>query len=313
MGGFSLFGPPPDPFNLRRFVCGPTQFDQGGVSQPMPWQRPPGCTFLSLYTVGGGGGGGGGKSAASGNARGGGGGGGSGAIVKIIMPLDDVPEVLYLIVPPGGLGGAADTDGSIGGIPIVLWGEPRAASDYSNYFMFGGTNQPSFGSKGTATAGGSGGGGGSVPLQQYMPASGAGFMQTIAGQTGANGGAHTGAVGGAITLPNTGITSMGGPGGAGVTAADFAGGTITLPTSSWLTSRAPAGPPAAGSNDGSHGYYIQQPPWGWCGYGGSSSNNGVGGNGGFGAIGCGGAGGGGGTTGGRGGDGGHGLIVLTCW
>jgi hypothetical protein len=105
---------------------------------------------------------------------------------------------------------------------------------------------------------------------------------------------------------------MGGSGGAGTTAADFAGGIITAITNSYLSEIRSAGA-AAGSFDGPSGFLSRNPFFSFAGLGGGASNAGIGGNGGNAAPGSGGGGGGGGTTGGVGGRGGDGIVIITCW
>ena len=72
------------------------------------WHKPQGRSFLYMIAIGAGGGGGGGDS--SGVV--GGGGGGGGAIVTALIPLFAVPDILYVNVSAGGVGGLANANAS---------------------------------------------------------------------------------------------------------------------------------------------------------------------------------------------------------
>jgi hypothetical protein len=112
-------------------------------------------------------------------------------------------------------------------------------------------------------------------------------------------------------IPVTGVVTMGGTGGGGTTAADFAGGPITAIAGSFLSEQRPA-QAAAGSNGGGSAQ-SWEPFFSFSGMGGGSSNAAAGGEGGNGAYGSGGGGGGAGVGGSRGGNGGNGIVVITCW
>src|ERR1041385_4783253 len=78
------------------------------------WRKPRGVSMCQVITIGGGGGGGGGFSGASGTARGGGGGGGSSSMTVLTIASIWLPDVLYVQVGAGGIGGGpglAGTDG----------------------------------------------------------------------------------------------------------------------------------------------------------------------------------------------------------
>jgi hypothetical protein len=273
------------------------------------WIKPKGITSLSIIGASGGGGGGGGCTGIAGSPRGGGGAGGGSPFSRVIgIPADCVPDVLYVSAGRGGAGGTAGNAGSLGVRSFVAVA-PSAGFVQTQMVWWSANGQTTFGGAGLVSGGGAGGAASTIGGISLLGC--AGSFTGIAGQAGAAGGAHTGAVGGVGTIASSGNPFMGGTGGGGVTAADFAGGLITPIASSFLSDRAPVNA-AAGSSDGSGGVFLWAPLFGFCGMGGGSSNAGVGGNGGPGALGCGGGGGGGGTTGGTGGDGGNGFVMMVC-
>lgn len=275
------------------------------------WVKPRGCSMLFALCIGGGAGGGGGFSAAAAAARGGGGGGGSSCITKVLIPLIFLPDRLFVQVGNGTVGVAAGAAAVPANSYIAVY--PHIGNSKTNFLAVSSINgAPTGGGTGMGAAVGTGGSAGTVSIQGDQCVSGSGFWSTIAGQGGGAGGAIAGGAGTSITLPLTGLCTVGGAGGGGTTAADFAGGGITSVANTWLNDKRSAAP-AAGTFDGAGGLLSWNPLWSFCGLGGSASNAGVGGNGGKGGPGSGGGGGGGGTTGGRGGDGGPGLVVMACW
>lgn len=280
------------------------------------WQKPLGRTMLNIFALSGGGGGGGGFAAAAASARGGGGGGGSSGTMRITIPLAFIPDVLYIQAGFGGAGvrSAGGTAGS-GALSYVSVSPSTVAMDV---LCISGAAAPTGGGTGTAAAVGAAGVGGTIPtLALSVLGHALGIVGLlIAGQVGFAGGAIAGAVGGAGSFAQTGVCTMGGTGGAGTTAADFAGGLITAIAGSFISDMRPQNA-TAGSITGSSGIYLPKPFWSYCGMGGGASNAGEGGNGGNGGPGSGGGGGGGGIAGGGlnggGGDGGPGMVVMTCW
>lgn len=252
-----------------------------------------------MFVLGAGGNGGTGFTGAAASARGGGGGGGSGAQSSWSGDLYMLPNAMAVQVGAGGSGVSTR-------IAVV---PKTATSVITNYLLSLGAGAA--GGNGTGAAAGGAGAAGGIASVANNPWSGAGTTQHIVGVAGSAGGVQTGAVGAAVAIPATGIKCMGGSGGGGVTAADFAGGSITAITDSWLSETRPL-PGAAGSVAGSGGWFNLNPFWSWPGMGGGSSNAGVGGAGGNAAFGSGGGGGGGGTTGGAGGAGGPGLVIIIC-
>ena len=273
------------------------------------WRKPRGISMCQIIAIGGGAGGGGGFTAAAAAARGGGGGGGSSGISRVTVPALWLPDILYVQVGAGGAGGAAGATGGNGVLSYVAAWRDIAAD---NVVAISGAAAASGGGGGTGAAAGSGAAGSTIAVIGSMPIAGCGNFDLIAGQSGANGGVQTGAVGSSITLPVTSARCSGGAGGAGVTAADFAGGGFAGAANTYLSEQRPVAS-AAGSFDGSGGPAIMSPFMMFGGCGGSSSNAGVGGNGGPAAYGAGGGGGGGGTTGGRGGPGGQGIVMIVSW
>lgn len=278
------------------------------------WLRPRGKTMCSILCIGGAGGGGGGFTGVAATARGGGGGGGGSGVTKILIPLILLPDILYIQVGAGGAG--VGSGGGTAGSGLLSFVCVYPDTGVLNVLASSGAAGATGGGTGTAAAVGAAGAGSTIMTTALMPLGVAlGVMQStfIVGPAGQLGGAVAGAIGAATTLLTTGICTMGAPGGAGTTAADFAGGVITAGAGlTTISDSRPVGA-AAGSNAGSSGPLLWKPFWSYCGLGGSSSNAGVGGSGGYGAPGSGGGGGGGGTTGGRGGDGGPGIVIITCW
>jgi len=273
------------------------------------YQKPIGKSLLYIYCLGAGGGGGGGFTGVATSARGGGGGGGSGAISTALFPLSQLPDTLYLMVPPGGQGGAAGVSGQAANVAYVSL-KTNPVEVPTNNLLRSGFNAPGGGGAGTVSTGGAAGTAGTASNIGNMPLAGLGLWNTIAGQAGTAGGAHTGASGGNIALPTTGINVMGGTGGAGTTSADFGGGAITAVAGSLISESRPG---SSGLNNGSGGFSLPNLMYHFPGLGGGAQNSGVGRDGGNGGYGCGGGGGGGGTTGGRGGNGGSGLVVMIAW
>lgn len=305
--GFNL---PTDPGFDRQIFNRPSTANN---IQWMMWRKPKrDIALVNIIAIGGGNGGGGGFSGAAASARGGGGGGGSSGISRVTFPGLFCPDVLYIQVGCGGNGGAAGVAGNTLQAAQLSYVCVYPNTVLNNVILLSGNNAgASGGGAGTAAAGGAAGPAATVAtLANCGYGAGWGHYDFVAGVPGGAGGAHTGAVGGNAAM-NTAGPCMGGAGGAGVTAADFAGGPFpNIANTLWALNR-PA-QAAAGSNDGSSGAMMWAPFYSYSGGGGGSSNAGVGGNGGRGAYGSGGGGGGGGTTGGSGGDGGSGLVIITC-
>lgn len=313
-----------DLFNLPPTTSANVQVFTGPVStvtnvQWFTWTKPRGVSMIEFIGIGSGSGGGGAFSNIAGSTRGGSGGGASGGMARVLIPAIFIPDVVYLQIGAGGVGGiptatnvvpALANDGTAGVITYVSVAPNTAAG---NVILRSSNAAPTRGQCGSGTAAGSNGAGGTIATIANMPIAALGVYFMIAGQDGAIGAPETGANGFSVALPTTGIRAGGGAGGAGVTATDFAGGIITPIASTYLGQQCAAAPAAGAGGDGSGGPMIWQPLFGFGGCGGSSSNTGTGGNGGNGGYGAGGGGAGSGVTGGYGGAGGSGLIAITCW
>ena len=245
--------------------------------QVQTWIKPRGCTFVHILCVGGGAGGGGGFIRASGNGGGGGGGGSSGQ-TKVIVPAIFIPDHLYIQVGAGGAGQVSGGGAAASGIRSYVR-VSRGSITAENCLATSGAAAPVGGGTGTLTVVGAAGTAGTIAAITAMPLAGLGFFEFIAGQVGVAGGAVAGAIGGAVTIPVTGAFTMGGSGGAGTSAADFAGGICNATANAYLSEMRPAGA-AAGANSGSGGPMYWKPFFSFSGLGGSSSNAGVGGGGG---------------------------------
>jgi hypothetical protein len=293
------------------------------------WNKPRGATFVHIFAIAAGGGGGGGRTGTAGNAAGGGG-GGSGAQASMFFLADDVPDVLYICVPFGGVGGAVNTAGSAGStIFVMLYPDaPLGTSQHAFLRLNGG----GAGGAGTTTSGGAAGNAGAtiqVSGFQALASNGA-FLTTtngnvgLAGQAGLAGSSNVAPISNSVVFPATGAIASGGAGGGGFAPSGFsldpgcAGGAQTYPTPAvpnWFTT--------SSGFTAVNGFQVfpNMPLFfgGGGGYGSGTDSNGVGGPGGPGApgaYGAGGGGGGGGTTGstdGRGGDGGPGLCIITTY
>lgn len=274
------------------------------------WNRPRGTAFSQMLAIGGGGGGGGGFTRSAGSAGGGGGGGGSSGHAQLAIPLELLPDMLYIQVALGGAGVSTGTAAT--GLVSYISFFPIQSAAFNNILastlVSGGG-----GSAGTISAAGTGGGiGTATTVATGNPLAGLGIWNSTVGHAGTAGGAQTGAAGVSINFPAIGLLTMGGTGGGGTTSADFAGGSIAALTNSLLSDIRPDRA-QAGSNPGSGGFNVMKPFFSFPGMGGGSSNTGVGGRGGDGFYGSGGGGGGAGTTGGRGGDGGNGLVIIVSY
>lgn len=263
------------------------------------WQKPRGINLVFIWMCGGGGGGGGGFSAASGNARGGGASGASAAMLRLIIPAIFLPDLLFIQVGLGGVGGIAAANGSNGGASIISLSNTLTSA---NLFM--NANGGGLGNAGTGAAGGVAGVAGTTSAISTMVLASLGMYLSVAGDNGKVGGGVANVGVAFVPLANT--TTLGGGGsGAGSTASQAAGGDIT---GAGIINTIPGG--LASGGRGSDGIVLQQPFIATGGSGGGSFNTGVGGNGGNAAIGSGGGGGGGGTTGGSGGRGGDGYVLI---
>ena len=295
------------------WVFFPTSSGATSINEWQTWIKPRNVKFVSFFVIGGGAGGAGGQ-ATAGTARSGGGGGGSSAYSKGIFQADLLPDILYVQVGSGGLGGASATNGNSGSISYVSVDPTINTTDV---ILASGAAAPTFG-----TSAGLGGNAGTVFAQTAGFYSYWGIINTTAGQAGAAGGVNTGGGGNSVTAANSITLGGAGGGGSSTAAVNGAGGSIVATT----ITQALSGGAAGGTNAGQDGIYSMIPSinsgvltvpmlfTGGAGGGANGAAGQTGGAGGFGSYGSGGAGGGAGATaGGRGGDGGNGIVIISTW
>jgi hypothetical protein len=272
------------------------------------WTKPLNAKFVNIFCLGSGAGGGGGQGNAVATTRRGGGGGGASGFSVGLFSASQLPDILYLLIPPGGTGGnggVTPSNGTAGGISYVTLDSDTAAL---NILMASGAAAAGGGNAGTN--GGTAGVSGTVWAGGIL--NNLGLITTKAGQAGV--------IGQTTTTPALAITIAnivtGGAAGAGTNlATPINGGNIT---GIGFINSVLGGTGNNPGLDGSSGYSsinTRLPTFFTGGAGGGSSNSGSGGNGGYGSFGSGGGGGGAGFTssGGRGGNGGDGLIIITAW
>lgn len=259
------------------------------------WRRPRGTSMLFAICIGGGAPGGAGF---TGTPGGGGGGGGSSAQSKVLVPSILLPETLYI------------QSGSAGILSYVAVAPNTTAT---NVLLRSGAAAPTGGGAGTGAAAGTAGSAGTIATIASMPLAGLGIYQLIAGNAGTAGGAQTGAVGAAQTIPVTSTICMGGTGGGGQNGVGFNGGLITAISNSLISEQRPQ-PALVATPDGSGGLNFNTPFFQFGGMGGASTTSGNGGLGGAGGYGAGGGGGGASAgTAGSFGPGGPGLVIMISW
>jgi hypothetical protein len=271
------------------------------------WQKPRGCKFVCIFSLGGGGGGGGGANTPIGTNRQGAGGGGSGGFYHNIIPAIFLPDILYLLVSTGGRGGNPNLNGS--------------GAAQSNYVRVGNliTALPqgmSFITPNRGNPGQAGGVGGTSVGSAFgtYGRSSISNSSLLIGQTGGAGVSASSGTSLNILFPVTAGAAGGGVSSGG---ASFAGGDINP---NGFVPLIQGGQNAGDNGQNGFGVYntidiltSSNPFFFTGGAGGAGNATGTGGNGGKGGFGCGGGGGGAGVTGGRGGDGGDGLIIISWW
>ena len=283
------------------------------------WQKPRNCKFIYITTIGGGGGGGGGANT-SGNG-GGGGGGGSSSITKTFIPAALLPDLLYIQVGLGGLGGATATNGGSGGITTISI-EPNTTP--TNVIIRSGDVGATGGNGGTIAVAGTGGNGGTTFSTTNGFLSSLGVTSSIVRSIGNDGG--FGFVGGGTITSLSSLIVCGGGGGGGKSNTNGGAGGSVL--AGGVLGRVAGGVGGTTGGNGGNGtltitpnlltYSSTQFPFatnGGAGGGGNAAISGGGGNGGNGAIGSGGGGAGStdGGTGRNGGNGGDGIVIITCF
>jgi hypothetical protein len=271
------------------------------------WNKPRGCTFIRILTIGGGGGGGrGGAANGAATSAGGGGGGASSGMTTLTIPAIFVPDRLYVSSGTGGAGGSSGAGSA--GIPSIVAIAPANVNIYILCYAKEGTGG-GLGSNTTIT-GGAGGTGGSTAAISTANQGFQGHFNAIVGQNGANGGSS-------ITYPTTGLLLSGGSGGGTINASvTTTAGNINAPASQTSVYTLFQTLTATLFTDGKAGVELYQPLMSCGGVGGGSVITG-GRRGGDGGFGSGGGGGGAstanGASGGRGGNGGPGLVVIQTW
>jgi len=274
-------------------------FFNGGTWQT--WIKPRGAKLVNIMCVGSGSGGGGGFQSAT-TPRGGGGAGCSGAVARLTINANLLPDILYVLPGvggDGGLGGTTATAGSSGQNSFVTL-IPNTSS-VSNVLLRSGTTPAVGGNPGTTSGGTTGVGETTNLIGNNIFAN----LGTFTFQQGSFGSASSTASGIGLSPVNF---LNGGTGGGGT----GTGGSILSAGIFPLISSTPV------NTNGIGNIVLYKPTlmlFGGLGGGGSSAAGTNGGNGGNGAPGAAGGGGGAstntGVNAGNGGRGGDGFIIIT--
>lgn len=305
------FGLPKSPL-YEKYVFNANSVSAGGNWHT--WVRPVGKSYLTILAIGGGGGGGTGVVGANSTA-GGGGGGGSGGQTVLEIPMDFLPNRLYISVGTSKTGA---------GLASFVSTQPNTTANHVLAIANGGA----VGGNASAGTGGAAGGAGAIATNATMPLGWAFSKLALAGQAGIIGGAAV--AGAALTLPTTGLRVTGGTGGGGLPAAAAAGtngGSFTVPASpSYFPAQSGGVGSATATNpadNGRNGFSVPEAGLYFYGGTGGASTHGtatggglVQSSGGHGDIGCGGGGMGGALTGSSAGTasrGGAGLVIFYCY
>lgn len=186
------------------------------------WCKPRGKSMCSILLIGNGANGGTGVVGAAATAAGGGGGGG-GALTSLIIPINLIPDVLFISLQAGGNGASNLLNYVTIAPPLTAGGGAPVANNVLAIAGGGGR-----GGNGTGATAGTAGSAGTIATLSTMPLGWHFANISLAGQAGTAGG---GAIAGVnLTLPLTGLRTTGGTGGAGVPAAaasGLVGGQIT--------------------------------------------------------------------------------------
>jgi len=281
------------------------------------WYKPRNVKFIYITTIGGGGGGGSSPNTGAGTNRYGGGGGGCSSMANGLFPAVSLPDILYIQVGYGGLGGVLGTSGSNGNISYVS-AQPNNLR--TNVVLANGNSGGGGGGAGTGASVGAAGAAGTVLTQVNCGLSYLGAINFNVGQVGLAGGTTNG---NSYSYVSFILPITGGAGGAGVTSANATGtGGGLTGGSIWPTIAGGTQSTSTPAGDGNSGFSSLPslntnrvlPLFSIGGAAGGSSSLSSGGNGGKGGFGSGGGGGAGGATApGRGGDGGDGLVIITCF
>jgi hypothetical protein len=288
-------------------------FNVNGLSDWQTWIKPRNCRLVSFLVIGGGGGGAGGASGSSINRLGGAGGGSSG-ISRGIYPANMLPDILYIEVGAGGIGGSSATNGGAGNLSYI-----SVEPDTTPAFVLLASGAAAAGGGGGATLA-TAGVASTIFNQTNYNLSYLGITNLIAGGAGGAGGANTGGNG---SQSNASMVTQPGSGGGGSSSlnSNGAGGGIAVQGN--LIPVAIGGGAGGSSATAQSGIKVLTPSTNSLGIrlpffnsataGGGGNGAGTGGAGGNGAYGCGGGGGGAGTIGGRGGNGGDGIVIITSY
>lgn len=269
-----------------------------GTASWQIWKKPLGKTIAQMLCIGGARGGNGGTS----SSTVGGGGGGSAAISRLIIPLELLPDILYIEVGAGSKGGAASGNALAGARSFISL-QPNSTA--ANCYLASGN------AAAATSTGITGGAAETIATTANCILASNGLFLAIAGEAGAGGGNGGGGTG------QTALATKPLNGGCGAGGGANTGGSVTgaglLPT---ITGGSGGASPTAGQSgitlwaNGIAGFMSTS----GAGGGGTATAATTGGAGGNGGLGSGGAGGGGSSnsTAGAGGRGGDGLVAIWC-
>lgn len=278
------------------------------------WKKPKKCNFVYILSIDGGGGGASGVSTILNGATTNGCGGGSGASNRMLINSNFVPDILYVKVGKGGLGGASTTGGG-GSISGGSVGESSGVFCLSNVSSQGNANQASsFIGGNTSSQGGNASAGVAGTSTSSLASNiliGLTNFISLAGRASVNGSINT--LPSSIDPLTSHIVTAGCAGaGTNGTVTPLNGGGINASSISPLISGGIGGTTTGG--DGANGYTSWKPFFstGGAGGGNATTSGGVAGNGGNGGIGSGGGAGGNANfgTSGKGGNGGDGIVII---
>jgi hypothetical protein len=102
-----------DLFNIPNSQENISIFYADGLSW-QTWKKPRRCEYVWIMCIGGGGGGGSANVTGEGGSAAGGTGGASGAVTRVLFNSSQIPDILYIQVGTGGLGGTGSGNGSPG-------------------------------------------------------------------------------------------------------------------------------------------------------------------------------------------------------
>jgi hypothetical protein len=279
-----------------------------GTSAWQTWIRPRNCKFVWMMCIGGGSGGFGGGAPAAGLSPG----GPSGAVTKALFPANVLPDILYIQVGTGSIGGtgATTSTNNTPGVPgrsfIVINPSGSVPTVMNTVCVSGLANASGTTPESAATVAAAG----LLSLGNFT---------SIAGIASFVAGADYTPLTNTITCPG-GAGSAAGVGTAGYGIASVNLGLFLTPAIPGGFGNVEGGATPGISSPGNPGTWFWKPMFGLGGSGGGgvSGSGIVGMDGGNGSYGCGGGGGGNtnsgaGSTGGNGGKGGDGLVIIATF